>query len=361
MDMENKEQIYRNIYPQIESICAYETDEVAKMANVISILGEALPYFWIGFYRVIGNELVLGPFKGPVACTRIPFGKGVCGCAWKEEKTLVVPDVHQFPGHIACSSASNSEIVVPIWNGGKVVGEIDIDSTEFDEFDSIDAFWLEQIGACVSMHVNPDLRDYVESKILPRYKDFDLAHRKDHAQYVIGQSMVFAGHYDVSPDMCYAVAAFHDTGLCEGRETHHTVSARIIREDARLKEWFTPEQIDVMADAAEDHRASSKNGPRTIYGCIVAEADRQIDGETIIRRTVQYGLGHYPELDKEAHFQRLLAHMAAKYAEGGYLKLWIPFGNNSVKLKEFQSVLKNEPDIIRAMFEEAWKKQTEGC
>ncbi|MBR6287148.1 MAG: HD domain-containing protein, partial [Bacteroidaceae bacterium] len=144
--------------------------------------------------------------------------------------------------------------------------------------------------------VNPELQAYIEENIIPRYDSFDTAHRRNHAETVISQALKLATHYDVNPDMVYAAAAYHDTGLCKGREHHHTESAAIIRADQNLHRWFTAEQIETIADAAEDHRASSGHAPRTIYGRIVAEADRTIVPEEIIRRTVQYGLAHYPEL-----------------------------------------------------------------
>ncbi len=200
------------------------------------------------------------------------------------------------------------------------------------------------------------LQAYIESEIIPRYASFDKAHRIDHVHTVISQSLTLAQHYDVDTDMVYAIAAYHDTGLVEGRETHHTASAQIIRTDARLREWFSQEQIEVMADAAEDHRASNRNVPRTIYGRIVAEADRIIDGDTIIRRTIQYGLSHYPELDREGHFERFMAHMAEKYDEGGYLQLWIPESPNAARLAAFRSDLRN-PTLIRSKFDKFFSEE----
>ncbi len=199
--------------------------------------------------------------------------------------------------------------------------------------------------------MNSDLLQYIESEIIPRYAAFDKAHQTDHVRTVIGQSLELAKYYDVDVEMLYAAAAYHDTGLVEGRKMHHTASARIIREDRELRRWFTDEQIDIIADAAEDHRASNAAEPRTIYGRIIAEADRIIDGDTIIRRTIQYGLSHYPELDREGHFTRFMDHMAEKYAEGGYLKCWIPESANAVRLKEFRNQLK-DMDYIRRRFDE---------
>ena len=204
--------------------------------------------------------------------------------------------------------------------------------------------------------VNPELRAYITENIIPRYDAFDKGHRRDHAETVIAQALAFCEFYDVDPDMVYAAAAYHDTGLSEDRSTHHIVSARIIRADRQLRKWFSEGQIDIIADAAEDHRASSDHEPRTIYGRIVAEADRQIVPKTVIRRTVQYGLGHYPELDKEGHWRRMLEHMAEKYAEGGYLKLWIPESPNAARLRELRSVIADRA-VLREWFEEAWEAE----
>ena len=142
---ENKRELYETLLPQLQSLTAGETDVVANMANVSAALKQTFDFFWVGFYLVKEEELVLGPFQGPIACTRIRFGRGVCGTAWKEARTLIVPDVEQFPGHIACSSDSKSEIVVPILKQGKVVGVLDIDSDTLDSFDTIDARYLEEI------------------------------------------------------------------------------------------------------------------------------------------------------------------------------------------------------------------------
>lgn len=146
---ETKASLYREIEISLASLLDGETDEVVKMAETASILQERMGFFWTGFYRVDGNTLLLGPFQGPVACIRIPFGRGVCGTAWKEDRTQVVPDVEEFPGHIACSSLSRSEIVVPIRRDGKVVAVLDIDSKEVGTFDSTDASCLERIMAAV--------------------------------------------------------------------------------------------------------------------------------------------------------------------------------------------------------------------
>lgn len=146
----DKEQRYAALLPQLTAIVADETDAIANMANVAACLWETFRFWWVGFYRVRGGELVLGPFQGPLACTRIQKGRGVCGTAWAEGRTIIVPDVEAFPGHIACSSASRSEIVVPIMRDGAVVGVIDIDSERLNAFDETDALWLERIAALMT-------------------------------------------------------------------------------------------------------------------------------------------------------------------------------------------------------------------
>ena len=204
--------------------------------------------------------------------------------------------------------------------------------------------------------MNQELIRYIEAEIIPRYESFDKAHRVGHVRTVIEQSLLLAGHYDVDPDMVYTVAAYHDTGLAEGRETHHTVSARIIRGDARLREWFSPEQIGIMADAAEDHRASSKHEPRSIYGRIVAEADRIIDSDTILRRTIQYGLSHHPELDREGQYERVCAHISEKYDYGGYLRLWIPESPNASRLEAFRQLF-HDKEAFRRKFDIMYEEE----
>ena len=146
-----KQEKYEALLPQIEALTVYETDLVANLANISSALHQVFSWWWVGFYWVKENELVLAPFQGPIACTRIAFGKGVCGTAWKERKTQLVPDVEQFPGHIACSSATKSEIVVPIFNqNDEVMGVLDVDSERDDVLDEIDVFYLEKISKMIT-------------------------------------------------------------------------------------------------------------------------------------------------------------------------------------------------------------------
>lgn len=140
-----KEELYQNLFPQIVSLLEDENDIIANMANLSACLAETFHFWWVGFYRVQGDELILGPFQGPIACTRIKKGRGVCGTSWQEEKTIIVPDVELFPGHIACSSASRSEIVVPVFKDAKVIAVLDIDSEHLSTFDETDRQWLEKI------------------------------------------------------------------------------------------------------------------------------------------------------------------------------------------------------------------------
>lgn len=195
--------------------------------------------------------------------------------------------------------------------------------------------------------VNTELRQYVEQHIIPRYDGFDKAHQRDHVMMVIRQSLELAAKSGADADMAYTIAAYHDTGLCEGRERHHEVSAQIIRADRMLRKWFTEKQIGIMADAAEDHRASSGHEPRTVYGRIVAEADRFIDAETVIRRTIQFGMDHYPELSREEHYQRMLSHLHEKYGRNGYLHLWFRDSPNAQRLRQLQDIIDDEAKLRR--------------
>ena len=191
----------------------------------------------------------------------------------------------------------------------------------------------------------------MEREIVPRYDYFDAGHDRNHVQTVISQALSLAQYYpEVDRCMLLVAAAYHDLGLINGREHHHTDSARIIREDERLRQWFNDEEINTIADAAEDHRASSNHEPRTIYGRIVAEADRIIDSHTIVRRALQYGLKHEPDLDREGQYRRLMDHMREKYDYGGYLKLWIPQGENAKRLEEFRQTLADK-QAFRQLFD----------
>ena len=195
------------------------------------------------------------------------------------------------------------------------------------------------------------MRNYIETEIIPSYETFDKAHRTDHVRQVIAESLKLASYYEVDERMVYTIAAYHDIGLCEGRERHHLVSGRMLRADERLHEWFTDEEIETMAQAVEDHRASCGHAPRSIYGCIIAEADRLIDPMLVLLRTVQYGLSHYPKLSKEQHYLRFCEHLQEKYAEGGYLKLWISESDNAAHLTELRAMIADEANK-RKLFEQ---------
>lgn len=203
------------------------------------------------------------------------------------------------------------------------------------------------------------LREYIEMEVIPRYASFDKAHREDHARSVIARALAMAEQYpEIDREMLYTAAACHDLGLAVDRKTHHLESGRIIRADVRLAEWFDPSQIELIAQAAEDHRASATTPPRSLYGCLVAEADRMIVPETIIRRTIQFGLSHYPELDREGHWQRTLEHLHEKYAEGGYLHLLIPGSPNEEPLAQLRAIIRDE-SYLRGLFEKMFSEETQ--
>jgi len=213
-------------------------------------------------------------------------------------------------------------------------------------------------GTFFTKHMNKELQAYVEQAILPRYEHFDRAHGPEHARTVIEQSLALARHYQVDRQMVYAIAAYHDVGLEKGREMHHIHSGEILAADTKLRQWFSPQQIAVMREAVEDHRASSDHEPRTIYGRIVAEADRCIDPPTIVRRTIQYGTAHYPALSREGQFDRCVEHLQRKYAEGGYLRLWIPESDNARKLAELRALIHDTARLREAfgrIYEEVYR------
>ena len=208
--------------------------------------------------------------------------------------------------------------------------------------------------------IREDLRRYIEQEILPLYDAFDRGHRRDHAHQVIERSAQLAEAFDVDAEMVYAIAAYHDTGLRFGRENHHSDSARIVLADGELRRWFTEEQIVTIAEAAEDHRASAARAPRSIYGRIVAEADRLIIPELIIRRTVQYSLANFPALDREGHWLRSQEHLHEKYDEGGYLRLWIEGSDNAERLERLREIIADKKqlrEIFDKIFDEEQNKK----
>ncbi len=194
-----------------------------------------------------------------------------------------------------------------------------------------------------------DLVEFVETQILPRYAEFDKAHNLSHVTRVIRNSTALARQTGADMNMVYVIAAYHDLGLSGPRAIHHLTSGKILMQDARLKRWFSPEQIKVMKEAVEDHRASASHAPRSIYGKIVAEADRDLAPETVIRRTIQFGLANYPEMDTEGHWKRFCQHMAEKYSVNGYIRLWIQGSENERNLNELRSLIVH-PEKMRAVF-----------
>ncbi len=204
--------------------------------------------------------------------------------------------------------------------------------------------------------VSPEIIAYVEREIIPRYAAFDKAHQENHVRMVMEQSLKLAEHTpSINTDMVYVIAAFHDLGLVNGRENHHRDSRKIFEADEFVNTHFTAEQIRIMGEAVEDHRASNSQKPRSEYGLIVAEADRFIDPETIIRRTIQYGLANYPQLDRAGHYQRTIEHLHEKYGPKGYLKVWIPWSDNAKNLKKLHALLTDKPrldEIFNRIFNE---------
>ena len=201
-----------------------------------------------------------------------------------------------------------------------------------------------------------DLVHFVETNILPRYAEFGRSHGISHVQRVISRSLVLARRVGADINMAYVVAAYHDLGLEGPRAIHHVTSGKIVAADKRLLKWFTPQQVNVMKEAVEDHRASASHAPRSIYGKIVAEADRDISPENVIRRTIQFGLGRYPEKDKEEHWKRFMEHMDSKYSVHGYIKLWLPGSDNEKQLKQLRELISN-PEKMRPVFDRIYDEE----
>ena len=201
-----------------------------------------------------------------------------------------------------------------------------------------------------------DLVEFIETKILPQYAQFDRAHNLEHVTRVIRRSLELVKTTGADINMVYTIAAYHDLGMSGPRAIHHITGGKILATDARLKRWFTPEQIKIMKEAVEDHRASASRAPRSLYGKIVAEADRDIDAELVIRRTIQYGLGNYPELDREGHWQRFKQHMDEKYSVNGYIRLWLPHSPNERKLNELRQLIAS-PQQLREVFSRIYAEE----
>ena len=200
-------------------------------------------------------------------------------------------------------------------------------------------------------NVSLDIMEFVEQNILPRYNAFDKAHNLGHANVVIKKSMALALSTGADINMAYVVAAYHDLGLEGPRAIHHITSGKILVADRRLRRWFSEEQIVVMKEAVEDHRASASHAPRSIYGKIVAEADRDIDVRRILRRTVQFGLSHYPEKTRDEQYKRFVHHLNQKYSEHGYIRLWLPNSPNEAPLKELRAMISDKVRLQAAFIE----------
>lgn len=204
-----------------------------------------------------------------------------------------------------------------------------------------------------------DLVEFVETQILPQYASFDRAHNLEHVTRVIRRSLDLAAQTGADVDMAYAIAAYHDLGMSGPRAVHHITGGRLLADDRRLRRWFSEEQIRVMREAVEDHRASASRAPRSIYGKIVAEADRDISEETVFRRTVQFGLANYPQMDREGHWQRFCQHMDEKYSAHGYIRLWIPGSQNEKQLSRLRNIIAHK-DRLRKYFDKYYDEETAG-
>lgn len=207
----------------------------------------------------------------------------------------------------------------------------------------------------MSWELPAGLGAYLIDEVLPRYGSFDAAHREGHALAVVRRSLQIGVRLGARAAMLCVAAVYHDLGLCDGREVHHLSSGRILRADERLRRWFSPAEVELMAEAVEDHRASAAHEPRSLYGRILAEADRLIDPLLIMERTLQFGLSHYPELTPDLHVERALEHLREKYGPRGYLRLWIPGSDNERHLHELWRMMDDEPGMrlrLRNLFDQ---------
>ena len=211
----------------------------------------------------------------------------------------------------------------------------------------------------LASNVSLDLMEFVEKNILPRYAAFDKAHNLTHINRVISRSLELASKIGADADMAYAIAAYHDLGLEGPRAVHHLTSGKILAADQRLLKWFTKEQLKIMKEAVEDHRASTSHTPRSLYGKIVAEADRDLEPSIVFRRTIEYGIDNYPEKNKEEQWQRFLSHMENKYSSHGYIRLWLPNSPNEQNLKRIRELISN-PQLLREEFDRIYAIVTGG-
>jgi uncharacterized protein len=201
-----------------------------------------------------------------------------------------------------------------------------------------------------------DLVEFIETQILPKYAEFDRAHNLEHVTRVIRNALDLVRITGADIDMVYCIAAYHDLGMSGPRAIHHITGGKILAADARLKRWFSAEQIKIMREAVEDHRASASKAPRSLYGKIIAEADRDIDVDTIFRRAIDFGLANYPELDYEHQWQRFRQHMDEKYSVNGYIRLWIPGSPNERRLNELRNIIA-QPQLLRQHFDRLYPEQ----
>ena len=204
-----------------------------------------------------------------------------------------------------------------------------------------------------------DLVEFVETNILPKYTEFDSAHNLEHVTRVIRNALELVRQTGADINMVYVIAAYHDLGMSGPRAIHHITGGKILATDARLKCWFSAEQIKIMKEAVEDHRASASHAPRSLYGKIIAEADRDIIPEVVFRRTIEFGLANYPQLDREQQWQRFCEHMEQKYSVNGYLRLWIPGSKNEKRLTELRSIIAS-PTLLRQHFDRLFNEEQAG-
>lgn len=205
--------------------------------------------------------------------------------------------------------------------------------------------------------VNLELMSFIETKILPRYTNFGRSHGLVHVQKVISNSLNIAKMLGADVNMAYTIAAYHDLGIAEQRAIHHLIGGRILANDARLKQWFTNDQILIMKNAVEDHRASSSHTPRSLYGKIIAEADRDLEPNSVFQRIVEYGLEQNPECDKETQWKSFKNHLHNKYSASGYIRLWIPNSPNEEGLKKIRTII-NDETKLKEIFDKFYNKET---
>lgn len=203
--------------------------------------------------------------------------------------------------------------------------------------------------------VDNSLLQYIENEIIPRYSFVDKAHSLDHISHVVENSLSLAEKLGLNVNMAYVIAAYHDLGNALSRERHHIISGDILYADENLRRWFSEDEIVTMREAVEDHRASSKHEPRSIYGKVVSDADRELSPTTVISRTIQFGIHNYPELSREGHYYRMVEHLQEKYSAKGYIRLYFDFGQNRTDLEELRRIIADEcrlHDIFNDLFDE---------